>query len=183
MPRDLFADIRRRLNPSSDKELPDRNRATRSENGRQVEEEPQIIAVLDWELSTIGHPLGDFTYHLMAWQTPEIGIGSSGLLGKDLKALGIPTEDEYVATYCDRTNRPGGIPNRDFYAAYNFSVSLRFCKVSRVVFAMARPQARMPNGPPMRLLRWLKWPGRMRRVRAQFSTKKIAVVGRSVTVP
>jgi len=63
--------------------------------------EPRIIAVLDWELSTIGHPLGDFTYHLMAWQTPDIGIGSSGLLGKDLSALGIPSEDEYVAAYCE----------------------------------------------------------------------------------
>ena len=82
--------------------------------------EPKIIAVLDWELSTIGHPLGDFTYHLMAWQTPEIGIGSSGLLGKDLRALGIPTEEEYIAAYCERTGRSDGIQNRDFYAAYNF---------------------------------------------------------------
>ncbi len=82
--------------------------------------EPRVIAVLDWELSTIGHPLGDFTYHLMAWQTPEIGIGSSGLLGKDLQALGIPTEDEYVTAYCERTGRTGGIGDRDYYAAYNF---------------------------------------------------------------
>jgi aminoglycoside phosphotransferase (APT) family kinase protein len=82
--------------------------------------EPRVIAVLDWELSTIGHPLGDFTYHLMAWQTPDIGIGSSGLLGKDLKSLGIPTEDQYIAAYCGRTGRPEGIRNRDFYAAYNF---------------------------------------------------------------
>jgi aminoglycoside phosphotransferase (APT) family kinase protein len=82
--------------------------------------EPRIIAVLDWELSTIGHPLGDFTYHLMAWQMPEIGIGSSGLLGKDLAGLGIPSEDEYVEKYCERTGRDRGIPGRDFYAAYNF---------------------------------------------------------------
>jgi aminoglycoside phosphotransferase (APT) family kinase protein len=82
--------------------------------------EPKVIAVLDWELSTIGHPLGDFTYHLMGWQMPEIGVGSSGLLGKDLQVLGIPTEEEYVAAYCERTGRPDGILNRDFYAAYNF---------------------------------------------------------------
>ncbi len=82
-------------------------------------EEPRIIAVLDWELSTIGHPLGDFTYHLMAWQMPEIGIGSTGLKDKDLDALGIPAEDEYVALYCERTGR-SGIPNRYFYSAYNF---------------------------------------------------------------
>ncbi len=82
--------------------------------------EPRIIAVLDWELSTIGHPVGDFTYHLMAWQMPEIGIGSSGLKGRDLAALGIPSEDEYVANYCAKTARHNGIANRDFYSAYNF---------------------------------------------------------------
>jgi len=82
--------------------------------------EPRIIAVLDWELSTIGHPLGDFTYHLMAWQMPEIGIGSTGLQGKDLDALGIPSEEDYVASYCAKTGRDEGIANRDFYSAYNF---------------------------------------------------------------
>lgn len=82
--------------------------------------EPRVIAVLDWELSTIGHPLGDFTYHLMAWQMPEIGIGSTGLADKDLETLGIPSEEEYVATYCERTGRSDDIADRDFYAAYNF---------------------------------------------------------------
>ena len=81
--------------------------------------EPRVIAVLDWELSTIGHPIGDFTYHLMAWQMPQVGIGSSGLKGKDLAALGIPSEDAYVATYCRRTGRERGIANREFYLAYN----------------------------------------------------------------
>jgi aminoglycoside phosphotransferase (APT) family kinase protein len=81
--------------------------------------EPRVIAVLDWELSTIGHPLGDFTYHLMAWQMPDFGIGSAGLKNADLAALGIPTEEEYVARYCERTGRRD-IANRDFYAAYNF---------------------------------------------------------------
>ncbi len=82
--------------------------------------EPRIIAILDWELSTIGHPLGDFTYHLMAWQMPEIGIGSTGLQGKDLEALGRPPEEDYVASYCATTGRDDGIANRDFYSAYNF---------------------------------------------------------------
>jgi aminoglycoside phosphotransferase (APT) family kinase protein len=82
--------------------------------------EPKVIAVLDWELSTIGHPLGDFTYHMMTWQMPGIGIGSSGLAGKDLLALGIPSEEDYIQTYCDRTGRTSGIPNRNFYSAYNF---------------------------------------------------------------
>lgn len=83
-------------------------------------EEPKVIAVLDWELSTIGHPLADFTYHLMTWQMPDIGIGSAGLRGKDLQALGIPGEDEYARLYCERTGRSGGIANRDFYSAFNF---------------------------------------------------------------
>jgi aminoglycoside phosphotransferase (APT) family kinase protein len=82
--------------------------------------EPRIIAVLDWELSTIGHPLADFTYHLMAWQMPDIGIGSTGLLNKDLTALGIPDEAAYTALYCERTGRAGGIANRNFYSAFNF---------------------------------------------------------------
>ena len=82
--------------------------------------EPKVIAVLDWELSTIGHPLADFTYHLMAWQMPELGIGSIGLLGKDLESLGIPSEDTYAATYCERTGRDDGIADRHFYSAFNF---------------------------------------------------------------
>jgi aminoglycoside phosphotransferase (APT) family kinase protein len=82
-------------------------------------EEPRVIAVLDWELSTIGHPLADFTYHLMAWQMPDVGIGSAGLVGRDLGALGIPTGDEYVRAYCERTGR-SGFGNAEFYAAFNF---------------------------------------------------------------
>ncbi len=81
---------------------------------------PVVRAVLDWELSTVGHPLADFTYHMMAWQMGSIGIGSSGLAGKDIAALGIPAEDDYVRTYCERTGRSGGIENRDFYSAFNF---------------------------------------------------------------
>lgn len=81
--------------------------------------EPRVIAVLDWELSTIGHPLADFTYHLMAWQMPEIGIGSTGLAGKPIAELGIPDEDRYIEQYCSRTGRDG-IPDRNFYSAFNF---------------------------------------------------------------
>ncbi len=82
--------------------------------------EPRVIGVLDWELSTIGHPLGDFTYHLMAWQMPEIGIGSVGLRDKDLSRLGIPEEASYLSRYCERTGRSAGIEHRHFYAAFNF---------------------------------------------------------------
>jgi len=82
--------------------------------------EPRVIAVLDWELSTIGHPLADFTYHLMAWHMPDIGIGSIGLVGKPLAELGIPGEEDYVARYCARTGRQRGIPGMNFYLAFNF---------------------------------------------------------------
>lgn len=78
--------------------------------------EPRVIAVLDWELSTLGDPLGDFTYYLMNWVMPQ--DGRSGIAGLDLKALNIPTIEEVVATYCKLTNRDG-IANLDWYFAYN----------------------------------------------------------------
>ncbi len=81
--------------------------------------EPKVIAVLDWELSTLGHPLGDFTYHLMQWRMPVTGTAGGSLVGQDLKALGIPSEEEYIKAYCARTGRDG-IENIDFYFAYNF---------------------------------------------------------------
>ncbi len=81
--------------------------------------EPKVMAVLDWELSTLGHPLGDFTYHLMQWRMPIQGTSGGTLVGADLEALGIPSEDEYIAAYCKRTGRVG-IENIDFYFAYNF---------------------------------------------------------------
>ena len=78
--------------------------------------EPRILAVLDWELSTLGHPLADFAYHCMYWRlTPG---EFRGIAGVDFNELGIPTEEQYVAAYCRRTGR-SGIPNWDFYLAYN----------------------------------------------------------------
>lgn len=79
--------------------------------------ESRVVAVLDWELSTLGNPLADFSYLLMNWATPPEG-GRSGLAGLDLKALGIPTLEEAVAIYCAATNRDG-LPNLDWYFAYN----------------------------------------------------------------
>ncbi|HUL96841.1 MAG TPA: phosphotransferase [Usitatibacter sp.] len=80
--------------------------------------EPRILAVLDWELSTLGHPLADFAYHCMTWRMPE-GAHGRGLAGVDLASLGIPTEKEYVAMYCRRTGRADGIPHFDYYVAFN----------------------------------------------------------------
>jgi len=82
--------------------------------------EPRVIAVLDWELSTIGHPLGDFSYHLMQWFLPG-GTSTAGtLVGSDLKQLNIPTANEYTEMYIKRTGFTGLSENMDFYLAYNF---------------------------------------------------------------
>ena len=78
--------------------------------------EPRILAMLDWELSTLGHPLADFAYHCMSWHIPPAQF--RGIAGLDLAALGIPDEASYIAAYCRRTGR-SGIENWDFYLAYN----------------------------------------------------------------
>jgi aminoglycoside phosphotransferase (APT) family kinase protein len=78
--------------------------------------EPKILAILDWELSTLGHPLADFSYHCMTWNLSTNEF--RGMAGVDLKSLGIPTQEEYVAMYCQRTGR-SKIDNWDFYMAYN----------------------------------------------------------------
>jgi len=70
--------------------------------------EPRILAVLDWELSTLGHPLVDFAYHCMTWHM-SAGEGSRGLAGVDLAALGIPTEAGYLQTYLQRTGRSADV--------------------------------------------------------------------------
>ncbi|AOW24912.1 aminoglycoside phosphotransferase [Sphingomonas melonis TY] len=78
--------------------------------------EPRILAVLDWELSTLGHPLADFAYHAMMYRMPPDIV--AGLAGADIAALGIPSEREYIAAYCARTGR-AAIPDYDFYVAFN----------------------------------------------------------------
>lgn len=84
-------------------------------------ERPEIIAVLDWELSTLGDPLADFTYHLMTWHMPhsESAAGTGSLLGHDLSSLGIPSMSDYIDSYVARTALDPR-PHLPVYLAYNF---------------------------------------------------------------
>lgn len=77
-----------------------------------------ILAVLDWELSTLGHPLADLAYQCMQWRLPH-DSGFRGLGGLDRQAIGLPTEEAYVRTYCRRRNI-GGIAHWSFYLAFSF---------------------------------------------------------------
>lgn len=78
--------------------------------------EPIVLAVLDWELSTIGHPLADFAYHTLMYRMPPHIV--AGLHRADLTALNIPSEAQYIAAYCERTAR-SSIPDYDFYVTFN----------------------------------------------------------------
>lgn len=118
--------------------------------------EPRVIAVLDWELSTLGHPLADFAYHAMMYRMPPHIV--AGLAGADLTALNIPDEAEYVAAYCERTGRTS-IPDFDFYVAFNFfRLAAIFHgikgRVIRGTAASAEARARVEVLPELMALAW-----------------------------
>lgn len=93
----------------------------------------RIIAVLDWELSTLGHPLADFSYHCMAWHiTPGTFRGIGGL---DLKTLGIPQEDDYIRMYCDRT---GVTTPADLKADWNFYLAYNLFRMAAILQGIAK---------------------------------------------
>jgi aminoglycoside phosphotransferase (APT) family kinase protein len=77
--------------------------------------EPRVMAVLDWELATLGDPLADFAYHLLMYHMPTLAF--PGLMGRDIAALRLPSESEYVEAYCARTGR-ASIPDLDGYLAF-----------------------------------------------------------------
>jgi aminoglycoside phosphotransferase (APT) family kinase protein len=122
--------------------------------------EPRIIAVLDWELSTLGHPLADFSYHCMAWHIPP-GV-FRGIGGLDHAALGIPSEAQYIRRYCERTGRDDAAAltaDWNFYLAYNLFrlASIMQGIARRVVDGTASSTQARANGAAARTLAEMAW--------------------------
>ena len=122
---------------------------------------PQILAVLDWELSTLGHPLADFSYHCMSWHIPPGSF--RGIGGLDHAALGIPLEDEYIELYCQRsglTTLEALKPDWNFYLAYNmFRIAAILQGIAKRVedgtASSAQAKASGAGARPMAQLAWL----------------------------
>ena len=96
-------------------------------------QQPTVIAVLDWELSTLGHPLADFSYHCMSWHIPPGDF--RGIGGLDLAALGIPSEDEYIGLYCERT---GLFQPEQLKAEWNFYMAYNMFRIAAILQGIAK---------------------------------------------
>jgi aminoglycoside phosphotransferase (APT) family kinase protein len=120
--------------------------------------EPRILAVLDWELSTLGHPMADFAYHCMSWHIPPGQF--RGISGLDHAQLGIPTEAQYVESYCRRVGRKPVPPSVwDYYMAYNlFRIAAILQGIAkRVVDGTAASAHAEEAGGRARLMAELSW--------------------------
>jgi aminoglycoside phosphotransferase (APT) family kinase protein len=98
--------------------------------------EPLVLAVLDWELSTLGHPLADFSYHCMAWHIPPGAF--RGIGGLDHAALGIPDEQSYVRRYCERTGRGGAQAVDTVMADWNFYLAYNLFRLAAILQGIAK---------------------------------------------
>ena len=122
--------------------------------------EARVLAVLDWELSTLGHPLADFSYHCMSWHIPPGTF--RGIAGLDHAALGIPAERDYVRLYCERMGRTDAsalMKDWDFYLAYNLFrlASITQGIARRVVEGTASSAQARATGAQTRPLADLAW--------------------------
>ncbi len=119
--------------------------------------EPRILAVLDWELSTLGHPAADFSYHCMSWYIPPGRF--RGIAGLDLAALGIPTIEQYVARYGERTGKTIRVEDFNFYLAYNMFRLAGIMQgiMKRYVDGTASSAQALENGKAARPMAELAW--------------------------
>jgi aminoglycoside phosphotransferase (APT) family kinase protein len=118
--------------------------------------QPRVLAVIDWELSTLGHPLADFSYLCMSWHIPPGAF--RGIAGLDLAALGIPSEGEFIRRYCERTGREG-IEHWNFFLAYNlFRIAAILQGVyKRALEGMASADNALSAGANARALAEIGW--------------------------
>jgi aminoglycoside phosphotransferase (APT) family kinase protein len=96
-------------------------------------QQPKVLAVLDWELSTIGHPFADFSYHCMSWHIEPGAF--RGIAGLDLRGLGIPSEDEYIQRYCDAT---GFVSPAQLKADWNFYLAYNMFRIAAILQGIAK---------------------------------------------